>query len=75
MGRVAEVKVNCGFLRRLEEEGLKVFMDKDTNEILYMEEKERARKEKMIQDYKNKEKKPRPRDILKKKRNSNSVQI
>jgi hypothetical protein len=27
MGKVAEVKIQCGFLRRLEDEGLQVFMN------------------------------------------------
>lgn len=62
--KVSEVKQAFGFLRRLEEEGKNVKMSQDINDILFIEEKEREIKEKIVQDQLKKSKKPRPRDVI-----------
>lgn len=39
-------------------------MDEDLGEILFLEDREKEKKEKMMEEYKKKTRKPRPRDYI-----------
>ena len=62
--KVSEIKLNYGFLRRLKEEGQNVNIGQEINDILYLDEKERATKERLEAEHRKKMKKPRPRDVV-----------
>ena len=62
--KISEIKLTYGFLRRLEEEGKNVKIGQEINDILFMEEKEKAIKERLEEEQKRKMKKPRPREIV-----------
>jgi len=62
--KVSQIKLSYGFLRRLEEEGQQVKISADINDILYLDEKEQAFKERLEEEHKKKLKKPRPREII-----------
>lgn len=62
--KVSEIKLTYGFLRRLEEEGQNVKIGSEINDILFLDEKEKAFKDKLEEDHKKKQRKPRPRDVV-----------
>ncbi|CDW82102.1 UNKNOWN [Stylonychia lemnae] len=62
--RVQDVRTNCGFLKKLDEIGANVKMDQEVNELLYLEDKEKDKKEQMLEDFKKSVKKLRPREIF-----------
>ena len=62
--RLSEIKLSYGFLRRLEEEGQNVKIGQDINDILFLDEREKATKERLEEEHKRKLKKPRPRDVV-----------
>eukprot|EP00347_Sterkiella_histriomuscorum_P022870 403336849 len=59
-----EVRQNCGFLKRLDDVGAHIKMDQEVGDILFFEEREKEIKEKMMEEYKKKTRKPRPRDYI-----------
>lgn len=62
--KVAEIMLEYGFLKRLEEEGKNVKIGTEINDILFLDERDREIKERLEEEHLRKAKKPRPRDIV-----------
>jgi hypothetical protein len=62
--KVAEIMLEYGFLKRLEEEGKNVKIGAEINDILFLDERDREIKERLEEEHLRKAKKPRPRDIV-----------
>lgn len=61
---ISEVKLAYGFLKRLEVDGQNVQIGSEINDVLFLEERSKAVKERLEEEHKKKAKKPRPRDVV-----------